>query len=99
MIMKGFCSVKSVYIALPTLGRRVDMLSDCCSGMTAVVSSRRTGAIAQTRSLYESILHLERKGLTVIERHMEHADMALSPSTCLCIFNHTYDPQVKGISE
>lgn len=45
------------------------------------------GSLIRTRrSLYEALLQLEQQNAVVVERALNHVDVALSPSTCLCIW-------------
>lgn len=53
---------------------------------TVVVSSRSEGAIQTSRQLYEAVIQLESEGLTVVEQKMDVADIALSMSTCICLY-------------
>ena len=38
------------------------------------------------RSLYEALLQLEQQKVVIVERALPYGDMALSPSTCVCIW-------------
>ena len=49
-----------------------------------VLTSRHTRIIQQRQSLYQAILHLEKKGLTVLDRDIAE-DISLSADTCLLI--------------
>ena len=51
-----------------------------------LVTTKASSLIRTRRSLYEALLQLEQQNAVVIERAMQHVDLALSPSTCLCIW-------------
>ena len=51
-----------------------------------LVTTDSHSLIRTRRSLYEALLQLERQDAVVVERALHHVDVALSPSTCLCIW-------------
>ena len=63
-----------------------------------MLSSRSDGAVQSSRQLYEASIRLESEGLTVVERQMETADIALSMSTCICLYTDTSSGVSGGLS-
>ena len=51
-----------------------------------LVTTNCHSLVRTRRSLYEALLQLEQQGAVVVERALHHVDVALSPSTCLCIW-------------
>lgn len=60
--------------------------ADQSSDQPLLVTTDRHSPIRTRRSLYEALLQLEQQGVVVVERALSHVDVALSPSTCLCIW-------------
>lgn len=54
--------------------------------------------IRTRRSLYEALLQLEQQNAVVVERALHHVDVALSPSTCLCIWTEQALLQVSHVT-
>ena len=48
------------------------------------MTSRHASVIQQRQSMYQAILHLEKEGLTVLDRDIAE-DISLSADTCLLI--------------
>ena len=59
-----------------------------------MLSGRSCGAMQTSRPLYEAVIQLESEGLSVVERHMDTADIALSMSTCI----YLYSDNTQGVS-
>ena len=62
-----------------------DEAHDSCD-QPVVVTTNPSSLIRTRRSLYEALLQLEQQNKVIVERALQHVDVALSPSTCLCIW-------------
>lgn len=51
-----------------------------------VVNSSPDSLVRSRRQLHNMLMQLERAGAAVVDRHMSCADLALSVSTCCCIW-------------
>ena len=51
-----------------------------------VINVSADSLVRSRRSLHNALMQLEREGAIVVERHITCADLALSESTCCCIW-------------
>lgn len=51
-----------------------------------VASCAKRSHLSQRREMYQAVLQLEREGAAVVDRDLRCEDLALSASTCLCIW-------------
>ena len=62
-----------------------------------VVTTNPDSLLRCRRSLYEAVLQLEQQSVVVVERHLAHVDLALTPSTCMCVWTEQQLLQVRCV--